>query len=220
MSETDDKGGCLTAILRLFGIRLQNSVVAGVSMPYCLRDDFLSPAERSFFGVLQLATGSRAVIFSKVRVADLLYVPRGNGHQGYQNRIVAKHVDFVLCDPGSMQPIAVIELDDASHGKADRIERDGFLESAFIAAGLPLIRFPAQRQYDVKTVATQIDNTLASNRNTSPEIVPSAESNPCKSCPKCGAVMVLRVANAGPNKGQQFYGCPNFPRCRGTLAME
>lgn len=215
----NERDGCLTTILRIIGINLPKPTSIE-SLPYRLRDDFLSPAERSFFGVLQLAVGSRAVVFSKVRVADLLYVSRGEGSLSYQNRISAKHVDFVLCDPGSLQPIAVIELDDASHGKADRIERDGFLDSAFIAAGLPLIRFSAQRQYDVKAVATRIDGSLSSGRGASTEIVTLAESNPGKSCPKCGAEMALRVANSGPNKGQQFYGCPNFPRRRGTLAME
>lgn len=35
-----------------------------------------------------------------------------------------------------------------------------------------------------------------------------------KVCPKCGAVMVLRTAKRGPNAGNQFWGCSNFPNCR------
>lgn len=35
-------------------------------------------------------------------------------------------------------------------------------------------------------------------------------------CSKCGAPMVLRVAKSGTNKGSQFYGCSNYPQCRGT----
>ena len=34
-------------------------------------------------------------------------------------------------------------------------------------------------------------------------------------CPKCGAPMVLRTATKGDNKGGQFYGCSQFPKCRG-----
>lgn len=34
------------------------------------------------------------------------------------------------------------------------------------------------------------------------------------SCPRCNVPMVLRTARQGANVGQQFYGCPNFPRCR------
>lgn len=219
MGETNERVGCLTAILRIFGISLSNPN-AVQSLPYRLRDDFLSPAERSFCGVLQLAVTSRAVVFAKVRVADLLYVPRGEGRQSYQNRISAKHVDFVLCAPDSLQPIAAIELDDASHSRTDRMERDDFLDSAFAAADLPLVRFPAQRQYDVKSVAARIDELITPNKIESSRNTVSPESSGRKSCPKCGAVMVLRIANSGPNKGQQFYGCPNFPRCRGTSAVE
>lgn len=34
-------------------------------------------------------------------------------------------------------------------------------------------------------------------------------------CPKCGSSMVKRVAKAGSNAGQPFYGCSAFPKCRG-----
>lgn len=39
-------------------------------------------------------------------------------------------------------------------------------------------------------------------------------------CPRCGAPMVKRTATKGPNAGKGFYGCSNFPRCRGTMNME
>ena len=33
-------------------------------------------------------------------------------------------------------------------------------------------------------------------------------------CPNCGSDMVLRVARRGPNAGNKFYGCTNYPRCK------
>jgi len=36
------------------------------------------------------------------------------------------------------------------------------------------------------------------------------------SCPKCGSELVLRVAKQGVNKGNQFYGCSSYPKCRHT----
>lgn len=36
-------------------------------------------------------------------------------------------------------------------------------------------------------------------------------------CPNCGSKMVLRTARQGYNIGQQFWGCSNYPRCKGTL---
>jgi len=38
-------------------------------------------------------------------------------------------------------------------------------------------------------------------------------------CPKCGGEMVLRTAQKGPNPGQKFLGCSNFPKCRFTKAL-
>jgi restriction system protein len=38
-------------------------------------------------------------------------------------------------------------------------------------------------------------------------------------CPKCGNEMVLRETKIGDNKGKQFWGCSNFPRCRTMLPI-
>nr|WP_278248742.1 topoisomerase DNA-binding C4 zinc finger domain-containing protein [Marinobacter halodurans] len=42
----------------------------------------------------------------------------------------------------------------------------------------------------------------------------SVKSQP--NCPRCRAKMVLRTASQGRNAGGQFWGCPKYPRCRGT----
>jgi hypothetical protein len=41
-----------------------------------------------------------------------------------------------------------------------------------------------------------------------------------KFCPKCENEMVLRTAKRGAKAGKQFWGCPNYPRCDGTLAAQ
>lgn len=47
---------------------------------------------------------------------------------------------------------------------------------------------------------------------------PAAPDNTAgKTCPKCGAEMVLRTARRGANAGNQFWGCTNYPKCRATL---
>jgi len=39
-------------------------------------------------------------------------------------------------------------------------------------------------------------------------------------CPKCGAPMVKRTARKGPRAGKSFYGCSNYPKCRGIVNLE
>jgi len=106
-----------------------------------------SPAERSFYGVLTHAA-PHYLVLAKVRVSDLIHVagdpsPRTTA----QNRLNAKHVDFVLCTKDGLAAVAAIELDDNSHKRPDRQERDKLLDSVFAAARLPLLRMPCRRTY-------------------------------------------------------------------------
>ena len=43
------------------------------------------------------------------------------------------------------------------------------------------------------------------------------ENKDVPSCPKCGAPMIKRSATKGNNAGSQFWGCANFPKCRGII---
>lgn len=42
------------------------------------------------------------------------------------------------------------------------------------------------------------------------------QSVPGTNCPRCGSRMILRTAYRGANAGSRFWGCPRFPRCKGT----
>jgi ssDNA-binding Zn-finger/Zn-ribbon topoisomerase 1 len=39
-------------------------------------------------------------------------------------------------------------------------------------------------------------------------------------CPKCDGDMVKRVSKKGKNAGNEFWGCQNFPKCRGVVSIE
>src|SRR5204863_6714681 len=38
-------------------------------------------------------------------------------------------------------------------------------------------------------------------------------------CPICNALMVKRLARRGVSAGSTFWGCCNYPKCRGTRAI-
>lgn len=48
----------------------------------------------------------------------------------------------------------------------------------------------------------------------SPGAVASPTGEPA--CPKCGSQMVMRTARKGENAGGSFWGCSQYPACRGT----
>ena len=35
-------------------------------------------------------------------------------------------------------------------------------------------------------------------------------------CPTCNSEMELRTARRGPNAGKRFWGCSQYPKCKGT----
>ncbi|MAE66735.1 MAG: hypothetical protein CMJ18_20905 [Phycisphaeraceae bacterium] len=152
--------GCLPSVLRFLGINQASGEAAGL-LPYLRKDYLLTKAERSFFHALFDVAGGRFHVFAMVRLADLVYIPRGTERrQSYFNRIRSKHVDFVLCELESIRPMLAIELDDASHSRRDRKERDVFVEEALRVAGLPLLRIPVRRDYSPHGLERQIRESM------------------------------------------------------------
>jgi hypothetical protein len=189
-------------------------------LPYRQRDDFLSAAEFSFYRVLMSAIGDRAVVCPKVNLCDVFYVARPNENQTYRNKIDRKHVDFLVCDPNTMKPRLGIELDDVSHARRDRQDRDDFVNKVFEAAELPLLHVPAARDYNPNNLRSQIAPHLETSAvvRSSPVLASPGSGPPI--CPKCGIPMVLRTASKGQQAGQPFFGCKNFPKCRETAQAE
>ena len=214
----------LVVVLVALGKRPQRAKQAvEETFPYERRKTLFSPAERSFLGVLERAVGDETRVLGKVRLADLIDVHKGLSkgvRQGALNRIRSKHVDFVLCDVSSAAPLCGIELDDGSHERTDRKKRDAFVQRAFEAAGLPLLRFPARQGYSLEEVRRALEPVLpALNASTAgARLEPSHPTSP--PCPACGADMVEREAKRGTNAGDTFWGCSNYPRCRTTLPTE
>ncbi|NTW29118.1 MAG: DUF2726 domain-containing protein [Coriobacteriia bacterium] len=212
--------GCLGAILRIFGIRAASGPSAD-SLPYRMRDDFLSKAELSFYRVLHNAVDGRAVICPKVNLCDVFFVVRPNENMAARGRISQKHVDFLLCESDTLRPVLGLELDDSSHARQDRQQRDELVDSVFQAAGLPLLHIQVRSSYSVGEIAAQLAPFLRDSGRTVPVTPPVAVSSAdgAPVCPKCGVQMVLRTAGRGARQGGQFYGCVNYPKCRETVQL-
>jgi hypothetical protein len=117
-----------------------------------------------------------------------------------------------------------------SHQRADRVERDGFVEQVFAVAGLPLVRFPAQRGYALAEVAGRMsvvfgdgahgerpptgEPAVSSGQCAAGNVGPETSNSSPPLCPKCGIALVIRSGPRG-----SFYGCSNFPKCRVTAPV-
>ena len=128
--------------------------------PYERLDSILTAPEQRFYKVLQSALGGRALIMSKVRIADLIKVRRTIARRNFWrhfSKISQKHIDFVLVDPRTFETLCLIELDDKSHARRNRVQRDQFVNRIMAQTGIPLYRFPVRRHYN----AAEILNTLS-----------------------------------------------------------
>lgn len=80
-------------------------------------------------------------ILAKIRLADLIEVNKGLDSRKwgmYFGKIKAKHIDFAIAE--DMKIIALIELDDYTHKREDRQERDIFVNDVLAQTGYTLIR--------------------------------------------------------------------------------
>lgn len=123
-----------------------------------------TPAEKKFLNVLDQTFGNEFRIYGKVRIADTILPKKGLSQKNWNRhffKISSKHFDYVLCEKKSMDLVCVIELNDRSHEKKDRIKRDQLVEKACRSANLPLIWIPVQKDYDTKMIHHQIKKEIA-----------------------------------------------------------
>jgi len=130
---------------------------------YVLNATLVTAAERSFLGRLDSVLPPDIRVFTKVRLADIFSVENTKDRVGWRsafNRIQSKHVDFILCRSDDLSPLAAIELDDKSHARSDRQERDEFLDDLFAKSEIRLLRIKAQRSYDTSELAQKLNEAL------------------------------------------------------------
>lgn len=143
--------GCLVGFLaNLFNRSGGASPVASVPRVIVNRK-FVSSAEADFFRVLRVVVGARGHVLAQVSLRQLLYFPgKQQGIQGWRNKVAAKTVDFVVCDPSTLKPLVAIELDEPSHAKPERQARDEEVRTILAAAGLPMVGVLTSRTYDTR----------------------------------------------------------------------
>lgn len=185
-------------------------------LPYRLRGQLLSAPEAALFRALQEMVENRYVICPKVALNDIFMIVRPNENVHYFNKIFRKHVDFLLCEPGSMHPAFGVEIVKPV-SKNETRAADQFLEDIFMGAGLPLVHIPSAMSYDVRDLINlfQIAVTKARSRP-----LKDLASDSVPMCPVCGKMMVLRVHRRGLRKGKEFYGCMDNPRCPGVVELK
>ena len=110
-----------------------------------------------------VAAAKGLVVCPKVRLLDILE-PR-KGEKDYKSlfwKVQSKHVDFLICDQ-DLRIKAVLELDDNSHERKDRKDRDNFVDEILQDVGYVVIRTKGitETTLDVLTTAQDIKSDVS-----------------------------------------------------------
>lgn len=105
------------------------------------REYLLTVNEKNqYWQLRRWADSKNLIVFTKVRLVDLIS-PRHNSNDNKSLfwKIQAKHVDFVICDE-KINVVCIVELQDNSHNRTDRIERDKFVREVLESCGYRVIQ--------------------------------------------------------------------------------
>jgi hypothetical protein len=127
------------------------------SSPSVHADDYtkvpqlLTPTELAFYQVLTDALPTEYTCMTQVALNRLIKVQKPRFGAAWRdprwNRIAQKSIDFVVVRRSDLRVMVLIELDDASHQKAQRQQRDTFLDTVCANINLPIIHIPVQSHY-------------------------------------------------------------------------
>lgn len=108
---------------------------------YKRKDFLITKKENEFFNILTEILNNEYYIFPQVHLDAILdYKVVGQNWKAAFRHINEKSVDFVICDKAYLKPLLAIELDDKSHEREDRIERDINVERIFMEVDMPILR--------------------------------------------------------------------------------
>ncbi|WP_159656390.1 DUF2726 domain-containing protein [Vibrio atypicus] len=175
---------------------------------YKKKGPLLNMQESAFYNALVTAVGQHGIVLAKVNMTHVATPLSTNKKQWFiaNNRIAKSYFDFVVCDPRSLHPRVVIELDNGKELDKGKIERQKLLMHVCKSASIPLIGASIKHSYQVG----RLRRLLAAHIDL---IEPDKEVRFCK---RCGSPMVIKTASQGEHKGRRFFTCSRQPHCTYT----
>lgn len=120
--------------------------------------------ELNFYTVLlEVAKELNLMVFSQVSLYNILETKPNLDYKTktiFFNKIASKSIDFVLVDKKDCRIKLCIELDDSTHRKEKRIERDNFINKLFKDLEIDLLRYPLYIEYYKDTLKKRIQENI------------------------------------------------------------
>lgn len=112
----------------------------------------MTKRELNFFHNLELLIGDKYYIVPQVHLSSILEAPEKPNWYKYNpdfTKINTKSVDFALFTKPDYDFKLAIELDDSTHWRKDRVDRDSFVNEIMDKTGQKLVRM---NSFDVTKV--------------------------------------------------------------------
>lgn len=123
---------------------------------YIKKDSLLTNCEKECFIKIKEATKeTRFIVYPQINLASIIEKSKF----GYANELF-RNIDFGLFDGYTLEPILMIELNDKSHLREDRIERDQKVSDILEMAKIPLLTLYTTEKLTTEIIKNKIFQTL------------------------------------------------------------
>jgi len=126
-------------------------------LPYNQNRFLMTQIENEFYRILLKVIPKGTILIPQVSLGSLIKT----NDRSYRNKIDRKIVDFVLFKDYYFNPLLVIELDDISHKRLDRIARDQFVDLALLKVNLPIVHYKLQGKFDEDKIKGLIEEKIS-----------------------------------------------------------
>lgn len=131
-------------------------LVSNYNEKYEKVDYLLTKNELKFYRILRQVTNKLGYsLFCQVALYEIV---KSKDYKNF-NKIKSKSIDFVITQE-NCKILLCIELDDTSHEKTKRIERDYFVNQLFKDLDIKLLRIPVQNFYNMEELENKIKESL------------------------------------------------------------
>ena len=121
---------------------------------YYLKDSLLTPTEISYYNIINGYFGNDYLILPQINLASVIDKQGG----GFRNELF-RNVDIGIFDH-NFRPILLIEINDNTHLKKDRQERDKKVNDICKKARIPLVTFWTKDGFDREDIYRTIKKYL------------------------------------------------------------
>lgn len=135
---------------------------------YSRKGSIATPTELIFYRRLLLITKGNYAIVPQAHLSSFLdEKTKGQNWKRAFYAINSKSVDFLVCEKDSLRPLFAIELDDYTHKRYKRVQRDGIVNDIMAKAKIPLVRFE-QGEWDTEQkIFDKIERVAMSTQTSS-----------------------------------------------------